>query len=93
MTISQNMKEHVPNKKASDLWAMVPEHNKEIGQRQDFNDYKVIQDKYLRNLGMKDLIHKNYDTCQIKDYRQTKNRKTDKMSKLRKEIEFLERGM
>ena len=39
-------------------------------------------------------MDKIYDTCKIKDYRQMQEEiKTDKMSKWRKEIEFLERGM
>ena len=72
----------MPNKKASDLWAKVQEHDKEIGQRQDFNDYELIQDEYLRNLGMTDFMDENYDTCQIKDYRQMQEEmKTSKLSK------------
>ena len=70
MTISQSRKEHVPNNKASDLWPNVPEHDKEISQGQDFNTYKLIQDKHLRNLCMTDLIDENYGTCQIRDSRQ-----------------------
>ena len=89
MTVAQSRKEHVPNKKASDLWAKVPEC-----QRQDFNIYELIQDKYLRNSDTTNLMDENYDTCQIKDYGQMQEEiKTYKMSKLRKEIEFLETGM
>ena len=82
------------SKQESDLLAKVPEHDKEVGQRQDTNDYELIQYEYLRNLGMTDLMDENYDTCQIRDHRQMqKEIKTDKMSTLRKEIEFLERAM
>ena len=43
---------------------------------------------------MPDLIDENYDICQIRDYRQIqKEIQINKMSKLRKEIKFLERGM
>ena len=65
----------MPNKKASDLWAKVPEHDKEIGQRQDVDNCKLIQDEYLRNLDVTDLMDKNYDTCQVKDYRQMREEK------------------
>ena len=41
-----------------------------IGQRQDFNDYELIQGNYLRNVGTTDLMNVNYDICQIKDYSQ-----------------------
>ena len=61
--------EHVPSKKASDLWAKVSEHDKDIAQKQNFNEYKFIQDEFLRNLGTTDLMNENYDTCQIKGYR------------------------
>ena len=81
-------------KKASDLWAKDQEHDKEIGQRQDFNNCELKQDEYVRNVGITDLMDKNDNTCQIRDYRQMqKEIRTDKISKLRKEIEFLERGM
>ena len=70
MTISPSREEHVQNKKAGDLLAKVPEHDKEIGQRQNLNDYELIQDEYLRNLGMTYLMDKKYHTCQIEEFRQ-----------------------
>ena len=67
--------------------------------RQNFNKYGVVQDEYLKNLGTTNNIEQTYmqDRLGNKDngqmnqfYRETK---TDKMQELRREIEFLERGM
>ena len=53
-----------------------------------------MQDKYLRNIDKTDPMDKGSDTYQMKDCRHMhKEPKTDKMSKLRAEAEFLERGM
>ena len=80
----------------------IPGDDIEIGKRQTFNDYELIQEEYLRNFGMMDNVENphsseksiNQDVRQMKHYSQIQTEtKTDKMSKLRREIEFLERGM
>ena len=77
----------------------MPNENTETGQRQDFNDYELIQEEYLRNLGMTGNIEHTYppEKSGNQDSRQTsqilREKKTDKMHKLRRGIEFIERGM
>ena len=53
-----------------------------------------MQDEYLRNLEKIDPMDKGSDTYQIKYYSDMQEEpKSDKMSKLRREVEFLEREM
>ena len=53
-----------------------------------------MQDKYLRNLDKEDSMDEGSDIYQLKDYRQIQEEPNiDKMSKLRRKVEFLERGM
>ena len=58
MKIPQGRDKHVSNTQDSDLWITVS--NEETGQRQDFNDYKLIQEEFLRNLGLADNIEQPY---------------------------------
>ena len=99
--MQQDIHEKVKNKQ-DDLWSYIPHDDIEIGQIQYFNDYELVQEEYLRNVGMMDNIEKpqasensdNQDTQQIRQYNQTEGEtKTDKMGKLRKKMEFLEKGM
>ena len=55
--MQQDIHEHVLNKQ-DDLWISIPNDDIEIGHRQDFNDYELIQEEYLRNFGMMDNIEK-----------------------------------
>ena len=49
-----------------------------------------MQDEYLRNLHKIDPMDKGSDTYQMKDYRHMQEEpKNNKMSKLRREVEFL----
>ena len=82
------------DKWVSDLWFKATEPDKEIGQEHDFHDFKAIQDEYLRNLDMIDPMEKGGDTYQIKGNTHIQEEPNiDKLSKLRREVEFLERGM
>ena len=42
--IQQDRDEHVQNRQNNDLWVKVPDNDAEITQRQDFNDYEIIQE-------------------------------------------------
>ena len=88
-----------PNRHDNDVWGKIPSLGTEPGQRQNFNEYELVQDEYLNNLGTTDNIEQthtqerlgNINNRQMRQlYRETK---TDKIKKLRREIEFLERGM
>ena len=92
--VRQSRNGQTPDKWVKNLWFKVPKHDKEIGQRHDFHDFKMMRDKYLRNLDKIDPMDEGSDTFQTKYYRHMQEEmKTDKMSKLRREVEFVERGM
>ena len=94
MIIPLGRDEHVPNKQGNELWVKVSDNDTEICQRQEFNEYEIIQEEYLRNLEMTDHIENNQDICQMRDYSQIQREtKTDKMRKLRRETELLENGV
>ena len=59
--IQQERDEHVQNRQDDDLWVKVPDNDIEIGQRQDLNDYELIQEEYLRNFDMTCNIEKPTD--------------------------------
>ena len=50
--IQQERDEHVQNRQDDNLWVKLPDNDIEIGLRQDFNDYELHQEEYLRNLEM-----------------------------------------
>ena len=54
-------------------WIGILDNYIETGQRQDFNDYKLVQDKYLRGLTVTDNLGRRYlpDRSDIKNDRQT----------------------
>ena len=90
----QDRNGQTPDKLVSDLWFKAPEHDKEINQGHHFHDFELMQDKYLRNLDKIYPRDEDSDTYQLKDYRHMQEEaKINKMSKLRREVEFLERGM
>ena len=91
--VRQGRNGQTPDQWVRDLWFKAWEHDKEIGKGHDFYDFKLIQDEYLRNLDMIDPTDEGSDTYQMKDYRHMQEPKINKMSKLWKEVEFLERGM
>ena len=92
--VRDGRKGQTADKWLSDLWFKAPEHDKEIVQGHDFHDSKLIQDEYLRNLDMIDPMYICSDTYQMKDYRNVQEEpKFNKMSKLRREVDFLEKGM
>ena len=39
-----------------ELWISVPDNYRETGQRQDFNDYGLVQDEYLQSLEKTDNL-------------------------------------
>ena len=41
MKLLKGQKQHVSNRKDSDLWVKVSNEDTEIGQGQNFNDYKL----------------------------------------------------
>ena len=99
MKIPQDRDDSVPNREDSNLWTKTPFSDTETSQRQSFHEYELAQDEYLKHLGIKDNIEQTctQDKLGNKDdrwmsqlYQETK---TDKMQRLRREIEFLERGM
>ena len=74
----------------------------ETGQRQDFNDHDVVQDEYLKSLTVTDNLERTY----LQDMSNPQNDKqlgqhskarsgitADRMSKLKRDLEYLERGM
>ena len=89
----------VPNRQDNDLWLKMPYPGTKIILRQNFNEYGLVQDEYLKVLAEIENIEQtsrqdrlgNKGNGQMSQlYRETK---TDKMQKLRWEIEFPERGM
>ena len=58
MMIQQDRDEHLQNRQDDDLLVKAAGNDIEIGQRQDFNDYELIQEEYLRNLEMTDNTEK-----------------------------------
>ena len=44
MMIDQDKDQHVQNRQDDDLWVKEVDNDIETGQRQDFNDYKLIQE-------------------------------------------------
>ena len=80
--------------KVNDLWFKAPDHDQEIGQRHDFHDFELVQNDYLRNLNMMDIMDKGTDPYKREDYRRIEEeQKIAQMGKLRRKVEFLERGM
>ena len=73
---------------------MDPEHDKQIGQGHDFYDFELMQDEYLKILDKINTTEEGSDTYQRKDNRHIQEEpQFEKMSKLRKNVEFLERRM
>ena len=60
MKIPQGRDEHISNRQDNNLWVKVPDDNTEIVQRQDFNDYELIHEEYLRSLEMTDNTEQSY---------------------------------
>ena len=50
MVIPQSMNERLSNRQDNTLRIKVQDNNIRIGQRQEFNDYELIQEGYLRNI-------------------------------------------
>ena len=83
------MKEQISNSQDNDLWIKKPNNIVKIGQRQELNDYKLIQEEYLRNMEKVEQTEKLYlldnaekeDTCQTRDYDKIQREtKTNKMT-------------
>ena len=81
--------DYVTERQDGDLLVKMATEDTELRQRQDLNDYKLIQEKYLRNLEMTDKIKQTYSPEKLgnQDNRQMgqilRETKTDKMYKLR----------
>ena len=58
----QEKDEHVPNKQDDYLWVKIPDNDIEVSQRQDLNDYELMQVEYLRNMQMIDNTEKTLPT-------------------------------
>ena len=66
MLIPQTMSEQETNKQNNNLWIIVPDNNIRIGERQEFNDYELIQEEYLRNMERRRQTEKpHYQIMQI----------------------------
>ena len=59
-TNTQGRDEHVSYRQDNDLCVKVPNEDIETGQRQDFNDYELIQQEYLTNLEMPNNKEQTY---------------------------------
>ena len=85
----QDRDDFVSHRVDSDLWLKIPFLDTETGQRQNFNEYELLQDEYLRNLEMTDNIEQTYPQDKLGNnengqmsqlFRKTRN---DNMKKLR----------
>ena len=94
--------QNVNTRQDDGLWVNVWDIYIETGQRKDFNDYKLVQDEYLKSLTMNDNLETLYlpDRSNIQNDRQTghysqaqRDKKIVGMSRLKTEIRYLERGM
>ena len=92
--VRQGRNGQTPTKQSMTYGFKAPDHDWEIGQRHDFHDFELVQNDYLRNLNMRDVMDKGSGPCKREDYRYTQEeQKIDKMDKLRREEEFVEKGM
>ena len=82
---SVNMKKLHGKDNDNDLWVKMPSPDTEISQRPNFNEYELVQDEYLKNLGTTEKLEQTYrqdrlgnnDNGQLSHlYQETK---TDKM--------------
>ena len=84
------------------LWINISDNYIETGQRQDFNDYELAQEEYLKSSTVTDKLERMYppDRWNIQNDRQTghysqaqRDKKIDRMSDLKREMEYLVMGM
>ena len=89
----------VPSRQNNDLWVKVPSQDTELGQGQNLNEFELVQDEHLKTLetnkkkeqtNRQDWLGNNDHSQLSQLYRDTK---TEKTRQLRREIEFLDRGM
>ena len=65
-----------------------------IGQRHYSHDFELVQNEYLNNLNITGPMDEDNDPYKRWDHRHIQEKtKIDKMGKLKREVEFLERGM
>ena len=50
----------VPDRQYSDLCIKIPSLDTKTGQRQNFNEYELVWDEYLKHLGTPDNIKQTY---------------------------------
>ena len=52
--------QNVKFRQDDELWVSVPDNYRETGKRLNFNDYELVQGKYLKSLGMTDNLERWY---------------------------------
>ena len=50
----------VPNRQNNDLWVKMPSPDIEIDQGQNFNEQRIVQNEYLKNLETNENIEQIY---------------------------------
>ena len=64
--VQQHMEEQVQNKQDDDQLNNIPDNDIQIGYRQYFNEYELIQDEDLRKFDMTDNIVKSPPTRKLR---------------------------
>ena len=94
--------QNVDSRQDDRLWISILDNYTEKGQRQDFNDYKLVQGKHLKSLTVTDKLERTYlqEMSNPQNYRQSGQHgqmRSDitvgRMSRLKREMEHLERRM